>query len=313
LTDATNRTTPLPLPELAFSGRTLAGRYQVRTLIGKGGVGLVYEAEQIATGQPVALKVLLPGLGDPARVAERFRREAKAASLLDHPNIVDVLDLFSEGGSLFIVMELVRGRSVADLVESGELTARRTLVIVRQVLDALAHAHERGMIHRDLKPENIMLVKVGEPGFEYERAKLLDFGLVKLIDGAAAGVGNEKLTQTGIVFGTPAYISPEQALGRVVDARADLYALGVVVFEMLTGRTPFRSPDPMTLMRMHAAAPIPTLASVAPGRPWCTPAVEHLVARALAKRADQRFASAREMTAALDTAFVSLDHLPAGS
>jgi serine/threonine-protein kinase len=303
----------LPLSRLDLLGRTLGGRYRVRTLIGQGGVGAVYEVEQLATGQLLALKMLLPGLGDPARVAERFRREAKAASLLDHANIVEVLDLVSEGESLFIVMELVRGRSVGDLVEAGELTARRTLVIARQVLDALAHAHERGVIHRDLKPDNIMLVKVGEPGAEYERAKLLDFGLVKLIGDAAADVGGDRLTQTGLVFGTPAYMSPEQALGRIVDGRTDLYALGVVLFEMLTGRTPFRSPDPLTLMRMHAAAPVPSLASVAPGSPWCTPAVEQLVARALAKRADQRFATAREMTAALDAAFVSLDHLPAGS
>ena len=310
--DAANRTAPL-LPQGDLSGRTLAARYHVRTLIAHGGVGAVYEAEEIATGRPLAVKVLLPGLRDPAQLAERFRREAMATRLLDHPNIVAVLDLVSEGDALVMVMELVRGRSVADLIERGELTARRTLVIARQVLEALAYAHERGMIHRDLKPDNIMLVKLGEPGGEYERAKLLDFGLVKLIGDAADELGNERLTQTGCVSGTPAYMSPEQALGRIVDSRADLYALAVVVFEMLTGRPPFRSPEATTLMRMHAAAPIPTLASVSPGSAWCTPALEHLVARALAKSADDRFASARAMMDALDAAFVSLDHLPADS
>jgi serine/threonine-protein kinase len=302
----------LRIPRLDLSGHTLDGRYRIRGLIGQGGAGAVYEAEHVATGDTLAIKVLLPGLDDAARVAERFRREAKAASLLDHPNIVEVLDLVCEGDALYLVMERIHGRSVGDLIEAGEPTARRTLVIARQVLEALAHAHARGMIHRDIKPDNLMLVTVGEPGRAYERVKLLDFGLVKLIGDAAGEVGTEKLTQTGLVFGTPAYMAPEQALGRVVDGRADLYSLGVVLFEMLTGRPPFRSPDVLTLMRMQTGAPAPTLSSVAPGRPWCTPALEQLVGRALMKRPDARFASAAEMIVALEAAFVSLDHLPAG-
>ena len=201
---------------------------------------------------------------------------------------------------------------MADLIEAGELTARRSLVIARQVLEALAHAHARGMIHRDIKPENLMLVTVGEPGRAYERVKLLDFGLVKLFGEAAGEIGGDKLTQTGLVFGTPAYMAPEQALGRGVDGRADLYAVGIVLFEMLIGRKPFRSPDVLTLLRMQASAPPPTLASVAAGRAWCTPELEALVGRALIKRADARFATAEAMIAALDAAFVSLDHLPAG-
>ncbi|HET7502023.1 MAG TPA: hypothetical protein VFK02_13495, partial [Kofleriaceae bacterium] len=143
--------------------------------------------------------------------------------------------------------------------------------------------------------------------------KLLDFGLVKWIGEAAGGPGGERLTQTGAVFGTPGYLAPEQALGRPLDERVDLYALGVVVFEMLTGRPPFMSPDPMTLLRMHASAPPPALSAIAVGQPWCTPALEQLVARALAKQPSARFASALAMMAALDAAFVSLDHLPAGS
>jgi eukaryotic-like serine/threonine-protein kinase len=312
LTDDDPRPRTLRIPRLDLDGHTLDGRYRLRGLIGQGGAGAVYEAEHIATGDPLAIKVLLPGHDDAARVVARFRREAKAASQLDHPNIVEVLDLVSEGDALYLVMELIRGRAVADLVEAGELTARRTLVIGRQVLEALAHAHARGMIHRDIKPENLMLETLGEPGRAYERVKLLDFGLVKLIGDAAGEAGAEKLTQTGLVFGTPAYMAPEQALGRAVDGRADLYSLGVVLFEMLTGRKPFRSPDVLTLLRMQTSTPPPTLASVAPGRPWCTPALEQLVGRALLKRPDARFASAEEMIAALDAAFVSLDHLPAG-
>jgi serine/threonine protein kinase len=150
-----------------------------------------------------------------------------------------------------------------------------------------------------------MLVTAGEPGREFERVKLLDFGLIKLVDDGPT------VTQTGMVFGTPAYVSPEQAQGHEVDARADLYALGVVLFEMLTGRPPFRSPDPGSLVRMHVSAPVPTLAAATAGRSWCTPALEHLVARALAKQAADRFGDAAAMMAALDEAFVSLDHLPA--
>jgi serine/threonine-protein kinase len=296
---------------LDLTGHTLAGRYRVTRMVGKGGMGVVYEAEQLATGRAVALKMLLPGIADTASIAKRFRREANAASLLDHPNIIEVLDLFIEGESLVMVMELVHGTSLATVIARARLATRRSLVIARQVLEALTYAHERGMVHRDLKPENVMLERVGAAGAEYERAKLLDFGLVKLIGDAPNEVGTEKLTQTGLVFGTPAYMAPEQVLGRRVDHRVDLYALGVVVFEMLTGAPPFHSADATALMRMQVQTPAPSLASVATGRAWCTRELDYLVGRALAKRADDRFTSARDMTAALDDAFRSLDHLPA--
>jgi serine/threonine protein kinase len=300
-----------PLADLV--GRTIAGRYRILRPLGRGGTGAVYEAEQLPEGAPVAIKALLPGAEGADQIAERFRREARVARLLAHPNIVEIRELVAERDELYLVMELLRGRSVAAELLAGPLAARRTLVIARQILDALAHAHARGAIHRDLKPDHIFLTTAGEPGRQYERAKLVDFGLVKLVGPAAAEEAEaSKLTQTGMVFGTPAYMAPEQALGRPVDGRADLYALGTSIYEMLTGRTPFRSPDPLTLVRMQAQAPPPTLAASALGRPWCTPELERLVARALAKRPDDRFADAAEMTAALELAFASLDHLPAG-
>ena len=292
-------------------GRTVGGRYRLGILLGRGGVGAVYEAEHLQTGGTVAVKVLLPGLPDAVRVAERFRREARVGTLLDHPNIVELLDLVAEDDTLYLVMERVRGRSVAAVLEDGTIVPRRALVIARQVLDALAHAHDRGLIHRDIKADNIMLAAAGTPEAPYERVKLLDFGLVKLVGDAAGGA--DKLTQTGLVFGTPSYMAPEQALGRPLDGRADLYSLGIVLFEMLTGRRPYVSPDPVTLLRMQAAAPVPTLAGAAPGRPWCTAELEALIAGALAKRPDDRFRDAAEMRAGLDRAFVSLDHLPAGA
>jgi len=299
-----------PLSEMI--GRVVAGRYRLDGLLARGGVGAVYSAEHLPSKTQVAVKMLLPGLADAAHLAERLRREAKAASLLDHPNIVEVLDLVAEQDNLYLVMELVRGRSVGELLDAGPLSVRRALVITRQALEGLSCAHSNGMIHRDIKSENLMLVQVGEAGHEHERVKLLDFGLVKLVGDAVGEVGGAKLTQTGVVFGTPAYIAPEQALGRVVDHRVDLYSLGVVLFEMLTGRTPFRSPDAATLLRMQVSAPIPALASVVPGRPWCTAPLEQLIARSLAKQPDQRFTDATEMIAVLDAAFRSLDHLPAG-
>ena len=305
-----DRTTSLPLSSLV--DRVVGGRYQVVKLIGQGGMGAVYEGIHLASGRQVALKMLLPDLPNAEEVAARFQREAKAASLLDHPNIVEVLDLVPDTDTLYLVMELVPGRSVAKLIEAAQLDVRRSLVIMRQVLDGLGHAHEAGLIHRDLKPDNIMIGTIGEPGAEYDQVKILDFGVVKLVGEAAQAIGGEKLTRLGLVFGTPAYISPEQALGRLLDGRADLYSLGVVLFEMLTGRLPYRSPDPMTIMRMHTSAPIPALASAVPGRPWCTPALEALVRGALEKDPARRWPTAAAMIAALDAAFVSLDHLPAG-
>ena len=295
-----------------LSGRTIAGRYQLRRIIGQGGIGVVYEAEELGSGAPRAVKMLRSGTGDPHVLAERFRREARAIARLAHPNIVEAIDFISEGESLFLVMELVAGTSVTQLIERRVLTPRRTIVIARQVLEALTHAHAHGLVHRDIKPDNIMVMKVGAPGREHDRVKLLDFGLVKLIGDAAAEVGQaDKLTQTGVAFGTPAYMSPEQALARFVDDRTDLYSLGIVIFEMLTGRKPFDHPEALTLLRMHVGAAIPTLASVAPDQPWVTFQTEALIARALAKYPDERYANAGEMMHALIDAFLSLDHLPA--
>jgi serine/threonine-protein kinase len=301
-----DRTIPLPIDAcIGLTGRIVKGQYRIRSLIAQGGMGAIYEAEHVTTGERYAIKALLEDAANQLEITRRFEREAFAMKRLAHPNIVELLDVGAvEDGSLYVVMELVRGPTVRALLDGGALPARRALVIARQVLDALAHAHAQDIVHRDLKPENIMLATVGEGERAYERAKLLDFGLVKLL-----GDTDDRLTRTGVVSGTPAYMAPEQALGRPIDGRADLYALGVILFEMLTGWQPFRSPDPTTLMRMQASAPVPTLASVAPGRPFCTTQMELLVGGALAKQPDRRWASAADMTAALDEAFRSIDHI----
>jgi eukaryotic-like serine/threonine-protein kinase len=291
----------------------VSGRYRIVRQLGHGAMGAVYEAVHLPTGRAVALKTLLPDLPNASEIAGRFRREALAANLLDHPNIIEMLDLGQEGGQLYMVMELVRGRSLRDVLDGGALGVRRSLVLARQILDGVGHAHAHGVVHRDLKPENVALVKEGEAGAEYEMVKLLDFGLVKLLDDAAVERGSEKLSRTGIVFGTPAYMAPEQALGRPVDGRTDLYAVGIMLFEMLLGRRPFVADDPMAILRLHISAPVPTLREAGAPAAWCTPPLEALVQGALRKTPAERFASAEAMRDALDAAFVSLDHLPAGT
>src|SRR5262249_13533596 len=152
-----------------------------------------------------------------------------------------------EAGGLYLVMERVQGQTLTKAIDAGPLPPRRALVIARQLLEGLGHAHAHGMIHRDLKPDNVMLVDMGG----WERAQLVDWGLVKLIGDAEAVMGGGKLTRTGVVQGTPRYMAPEQALGRLVDGRVDLYALGLILFEMLTGRVPFEHDDPVMIMRMQ--------------------------------------------------------------
>jgi len=295
------------------SGTVVSGRYRILSLLGIGGTGAVYEAVHLPTGQAVAVKTLLPDIPKADEIVARFRREAMATNLLDHPNIVEMLDLGQQDGRLFMAMELVRGVSLRKALDAGPLGVRRSLVIARQILEGLGHAHAQGLVHRDLKPENVMLTSAGEPGHAYEQVKLLDFGLVKLVGEAALDLGAERLTRTGVVFGTPAYMAPEQALGRIVDGRADLYSLGAMLFEMLGGRRPFEAEDPLALMRLQVSQSTPALRDVAGPQPWQTPQLDGLVRRALEKRAEARFTSAEEMLAALDAAFVSLDHLPAGT
>lgn len=274
-------------------GQVLGGRYRVVSVLGTGGMGTVYAAEHVATGQAAAVKMLLPELNEFPQLRRRFEREGRAAGFLQHPNLVEVYELGTDDDeALYLAMELVRGESVADQLERGPIAPRLALSIARQTLLGLDYAHQHGLVHRDLKPENIMVTGA--------RVKLLDFGIVKVLADVANLFGWDKLTRTGVVVGTPRYMAPEQALGRPVDQRADLYSLGVILFEMLTGRPPFESDDSMSLLRMHISTPPPTLAAMCAAASWRTPAMEALVARALAKQPRDRFADAREMMAAVD-------------
>ena len=270
---------------------TVVGSYRGLAPIGRGGMGGVWEVADRA-GHRYALKS--PATDVDPELTKRFAREANALRLLDHPNLVASVDVFAEAGSLYLVMEHVRGRTLTAAIANGPLHPRLALVFVRHILEGVGHAHALGLVHRDLKPDNIMLVEMGG----WERAKVLDFGLVKLLGDAEAAIGGAKLTRTGVVSGTPAYMSPEQALGRLVDARADLYAIGVILYELLSGRLPFDHPEVQVVMRMHVKTAVPPLD--------LAPELAALVEGALAKDPARRFATSAAMIAALDRAFDGL-------
>jgi serine/threonine-protein kinase len=253
-----------------------------------------------------ALKSPASGMNPAAEATKRFAREANAVRLLDHPNLVTAVDVFVEGGYLFLVMEKVTGRTLTKILAAdGPMHPRRALIVARQLLDGIGHAHGHGLVHRDLKPDNIMVIDMGG----WESAKIVDFGLVKLIGDAEAAMGGGKLTTTGLVFGTPAYMSPEQAMGKPIDGRTDLYACATILFEMLTGRVPFDHHDPMMQMRMQVKAPPPRLDMFAKRAPWCTPQLSALLDAALSKDPDQRFPNTQVMISALDDAFKSIEHV----
>jgi serine/threonine protein kinase len=296
----------LPAPKIAEDelletqriGQLIDDRYRVLGVIGRGGMGTVYKAEHVAIRRVVAVKLLHASLARVPEVSRRFEREAFAIGRIEHPNCVNVSDFGRlPDGSLYLVMEYLEGRALSDeLTARGRIPPARTLHIVKHVLRGLGHAHANEIVHRDVKPENVILIEYdGDPDF----AKILDFGIAKLVGSAAQAGGSDKLTQAGMAFGTPIYMSPEQALGQQIDGRADLYAASVMAFEMITGLPPFQSEDKIEVMSMHASRPLPTMAEVAPGLE-VPPVVEQLLQRGLAKRAAERFPNAAAYIAAID-------------
>jgi serine/threonine-protein kinase len=279
-----------PVDPGGLVGRVEDG-FRFERLIGTGGIGEVYEAVRTSDHARLAIKTLLPTFRDVREAVRRLEREARAGGLLDHPNIVDIQAYgVLADGMPYLVMELVDGIDLGAALEHGALEPRRALAIGRQALEGLAHAHTHGVLHRDLKPENLMLATTADG----ERVKILDLGLAKLVGFAAEG--SAKLTETGAIFGTPAYMAPEQALGRPVTFATDLYAIGVIVFEMLTGKVPFIGADVQSTLRLHVKGTIPRLVEVAP---WCPPALDQIITQALQKDPAARFASASRMAAAL--------------
>ena len=268
-------------------GRTI-GQYRVISMIAQGGMATVYLAVHIGLNRKIALKVLLPVYAQNREFVERFQREAQAAAKLKHPNIIQIYDAGQIEGYYFIAMEYIEGGSLQDKV--AELSRQRkrmdidtALSITRQIATALDYAHRHGIIHRDVKPSNILLAEGG-------RAILTDLGIAKAVAGTA-------LTKTMMAVGTPQYMSPEQGKGEEIDHRADIYSLGVVLYEMLAGRTPFQADTPWAVIHQHVYETPPPLERF---NPAIAPSIREIVNKAIAKDPLRRYRTAREMAVALD-------------
>jgi serine/threonine-protein kinase len=283
-------TWPQGAPPDPFVGQTFKGMYFVEMRIGGGGMGEVYRARHVTLDAPVALKILKKSLLSDTSVVQRFHREARAASRLRHPNVISVTDFGqTEDGTLFMAMEHVAGKSLAKVIaEEFPLPEQRIVHIGQQVLSALAEAHANQILHRDLKPENVMLESLRS---EADAVKVLDFGIAKI---QGPGDGGATLTQVGLVCGTPGYMSPEQWSGEELDARSDLYSVGVILYEMLTGKLPFEAQTPMEMVRKHLTEKVvPPRARRYDGA--VSPDLDALVMRALSTEREGRPASADAM------------------
>jgi serine/threonine protein kinase len=272
-------------------GQFIGGRYRVEAKLGEGGMGAVYRAEQVAMKRKIALKVLHPHLSADQQLIERFHREAAASSKLSHPNTITVHDFGqTSDGTLYIAMEFIEGKSLADVIEeTGAVHWTRAVRIGLQVAESLADAHEQGIVHRDLKPDNIMLIsRAGQADF----AKILDFGIAKMAEAAEGDAGDKRkaLTKTGMIFGTPQYMSPEQVRGAGVDHRTDIYALGIILYQLIAGELPFRADNPMGMLTKHLMEPPRPLGQTRPGVE-CPSMLESLIMMCLEKDQDRRYQS----------------------
>lgn len=285
----------------ALVGTVIHDRYRVESLLGVGGMGAVFRAHHLGLRRDVALKVLHPEIGGDESVSKRFDREATSASRLDHPNCVRVSDFgTTDNGTKYLVMEFLEGHELKDSL-GQPLAPDRAVQIAIQIFQALEHAHHFGVVHRDLKPENIY-VTTDFRGQEV--VKIVDFGIAKLIDEQGA---HEKLTRAGLVFGTPRYMSPEQAAGGKIDERTDIYAAGLILYEMLSGNVPFDSDEPGQLLRMQIIAPPPPLPASVPE------SLTKVVDKLLEKSKSDRHASAREVIDVLSRLERELTSLPAAA
>ena len=271
---------------------TAFGAYRIEGVLGLGGMGVVYRAHQDALDRPVAIKVMAPALASDPGVRERLRREALSAARLDHPNVVSVYDAGGLGERAYIAMQLVEGRALSDLVGLPDMTVERIAAVVEMVASALDHAHARGVVHRDVKPQNILVED------STGRALLTDFGI-------AAAAGQERLTSTGDVVGTVAYAAPEQLSGAEPDRQVDVYALGCVIFELLTGRLPFERASIAAAMFAHLNQPPPDVSALRPD--LAGTGIDSAVSRALAKDPGQRWRSAGELAQVVREALAARD------
>jgi serine/threonine protein kinase len=275
-------------------GTVLDGRYRLVERLAEGAMGVVYRGVSLAVDRAVAVKLMHASLPDAMAARERFQREAKLMALVDHPHCVSVIDYGVQSGKPFLVMELVRGRSLHDmLVEQRRFDRERAVDIIRQILSGLAYAHDQGIIHRDIKPANVMVTPKAPLGVH---VRILDFGLARLREASSS------LTD-GMAVGTPSYMAPEQCRGDKLDVRVDIYACGVVLFELLSGRKPFVASDPIEIVKLQLNAAPPRLCDVAGGN---FGELEAVIARALAKSPAERYSSAVAMSEAIDAALAGV-------
>ena len=268
-----------------MSNKLLAGRYELIEKIGEGGMAVVYKGKDRLLNRYVAIKILRPEYTKDEQFIENFRRESQAAAGLSHPNIVGVYDVGKEGNIHFIIMELIDGKVLSDVIkEEGRLDYKEAISIIRQVASALSLAHKNQIIHRDIKPHNILITSTGV-------AKLADFGIAKAVSAATIVGGNNK------IMGSVHYFSPEQARGAYVDERSDIYSLGIVLYEMLTGKVPFDGDNPVSIALMHINDPMPSLTKEVPGIP---PQLEKIVNKATEKYQSNRYKSVDDMIRDLD-------------
>src|SRR6185503_18043125 len=262
---------------------TVVGNYKIIDKIGEGGMGAVFKGVDLMLEREVAIKMLRPELAQQPSVVERFRTEAVTLAKLNHSNVATLHSFFRQGEDFFMVMEFVRGQTLDDVIRTyGAMQCERAIELFSQALEGIEHAHKMGIVHRDIKPANMMLTETGS-------IKVMDFGIARVL-------GTNRLTKTGHLIGTVEYMSPEQVRGEETDARSDIYSLGILLYEMLTGRVPFNSNSEYELMRCQIeVAPAPPR-SHAPHIPL---AVEQAIMRSLAKKREARYQSAGEFRAML--------------
>ncbi|MBM3153334.1 MAG: serine/threonine protein kinase, partial [Chloroflexi bacterium] len=258
------------------------GRYEVRSELGRGGMSTVYCAFDPQMSREVALKVLPRELLHDPQFRARFEREARTIAMLEHPAIVPIYDFGEEDGQPYFTMRYMTGGSLSERLKKGKLTLQEAARIFDRLAPALDEAHEKNIIHRDLKPGNILFDRLGDP-------YVSDFGIAKIAESPASYTGSS-------IIGTPAYMSPEQAQGESLDSRSDIYGMGVILFEMLSGRQPYEADTPMGVAVKHITDPVPRLLDANPDLP---PAIEPVIQKALAKRKDDRFSNAAELAVAL--------------
>jgi serine/threonine-protein kinase len=281
-------------PVSRLLGQVLEDRYHLVQELGRGAMSIVYRAEQLR-GPPVAVKVLHEELGNDPKLKERFEREARALFGLDHPNLLDVHDFGIVDGVPYLVMELLDGTPLDELFEEGPPDPQTAFTLMTQLLEGLAFAHQHGVLHRDLKAENVFVTRDAQGG---PVAKILDFGLVKFVDEERWGSGGQALTSMGSVFGTPAYMAPEQVTGSAVDKRTDVYAAGVILFELFTGLWPFMEEERFQMFRAHLSSTPPSLGETRTDFVF-RHELEQVLQTALAKKPEDRYEEAGAMLSAL--------------